>query len=106
LGFEGNRWTFKKRVVGGQFCRVWLDRALAMASLRGRIPQANVRHLTTSTSDHCPILLRRKETTRERHRIEDKIFRYEFMWESHENFKPSLEEAWQAGSSVTNLQQL
>jgi hypothetical protein len=102
LGFEGNSWTFEKQVVGGQFCRVRLDRALATASWRGRFPIANVRHPTASTSDHCPILLRWKETTREHRRTEDKIIRYELMWESHENFKPSLEEVWRCNTPGIN----
>jgi hypothetical protein len=29
LGFEGKSWTFEKKVAGGTFCRVRLDRALA-----------------------------------------------------------------------------
>jgi hypothetical protein len=31
LGYKGKSWTFKNRVVGGSFCRVRLDRALATA---------------------------------------------------------------------------
>jgi exonuclease III len=29
LGYEGTRWTFEKKVTGGSYCRVRLDRALA-----------------------------------------------------------------------------
>ena len=57
LGLEGKRWTFEKRVAGGSFCRVRLDRALATASWSSRFPLAMVRHLTGVTSNHCPILL-------------------------------------------------
>ena len=32
LGYKGLDWTFEKRVAGGEFCRVRLDRALATAS--------------------------------------------------------------------------
>ena len=32
LGYSGLDWTFEKRVRGGDFCRVRLDRALASAS--------------------------------------------------------------------------
>jgi hypothetical protein len=31
LGYEGNGWALEKRVAGGSFCRVQLDRALATA---------------------------------------------------------------------------
>jgi predicted ABC-type transport system involved in lysophospholipase L1 biosynthesis ATPase subunit len=29
LGYEGRSWTFEKKVAGGEYCRVQLDRALA-----------------------------------------------------------------------------
>ena len=29
LGFEGHMWTFEKKVAGGSYCYVRLDRALA-----------------------------------------------------------------------------
>jgi hypothetical protein len=31
LGFEGHSWTFKKKVMGGSYCRVRLDHSLATA---------------------------------------------------------------------------
>jgi hypothetical protein len=58
LGFEGNPWTFEKRVTCGSFCRVRLDRALTTASWCSRFPLAVLKHLTGVTSDHSPIFLR------------------------------------------------
>jgi hypothetical protein len=66
LGYIGNSWTFEKRVVGGSFCRVRLDRALATTPWSGRFSEASVRHLAGVTSDHCPILLRWAESPRQR----------------------------------------
>ena len=57
LGYIGNNWTFEKCVVGGSFCRVRLDTALATAPWSSRFLMSIVRHLTGTTSDHCPILL-------------------------------------------------
>jgi hypothetical protein len=48
------------------------------------------------TSDHCLILLRWKESDRQGRVIGEKIFRYEVMWEHHEQFKPFLDDVWQA----------
>jgi hypothetical protein len=45
LGFEGNSWTFEKRVAGGTFCRVRLDRALATVDCSARFPLATLRHI-------------------------------------------------------------
>jgi hypothetical protein len=36
----------------------------------------------------------------------DKIFRYELMWESHEQFKPHLDEVWQAKGKAGSMTQL
>jgi hypothetical protein len=46
LGYEGNDWTFERRVACGSHCQVRLDRALATTSWIGRYPLAMVRHLT------------------------------------------------------------
>jgi len=40
LGYEGKKWTFDKKVVGGVFCSVRLDRALATADWRSHFPLA------------------------------------------------------------------
>ena len=58
FGFEGRRQTYEKKVVGGSYCCVRLDRALACADWSARFLLAHVRHLTTSAaSDHGPIEL-------------------------------------------------
>ena len=57
LGFQGRKWTFERKVAGGAYCRVRLDRALATVDWRTRFPGAVVKHLTAAGSDHEPILL-------------------------------------------------
>ena len=42
LGFVGNPWTFEKKVSGGSYCRVRLDRALASPSWCERFPLATL----------------------------------------------------------------
>ena len=86
LGYEGRSWTFEKRVAGGSYCRVRLDRALATADWCSRFSEARVSHLTGAVSDHGPILLRWEPDESDRRRKKKKIFRYEVMWESHEDF--------------------
>lgn len=44
LGYKGLDWTFEKRVTGGQYCRVRLDRALASTSWSNLFPFASVDH--------------------------------------------------------------
>jgi endonuclease/exonuclease/phosphatase family metal-dependent hydrolase len=57
LGFTGTAWTFEKKVSGGSYYRVRLDRALATASWSLRYPMAVVQHLTAAASDHSPIMV-------------------------------------------------
>ena len=82
LGYEGRSWTFDKKVVGGSYCRVRLDHALATADWCARFPMARVQNMTAAASDHGPILLtwaERPESGRI-HRRKGR-FRYELMWE-------------------------
>jgi hypothetical protein len=58
-------------------------------------------------SDHCPILLSLEEQSRQpQRRKEEKIFRYEIMWESHENFVSALDNAWKEHGKATTLVEL
>jgi hypothetical protein len=106
LGFEGHEWTFEKRVAGGSVCRCRLDRALATADWSSRFPLASVRHLNGASSDHSPLLLRWRENTRQRRNTDDKIFRYEIMWESHDQFKPFIGDTWAAQGQATTMGEL
>jgi hypothetical protein len=49
LGFTGTAWTFEKKVAGGTYYRVRLDRALATASWSNLYPLATLQHLTGQT---------------------------------------------------------
>jgi endonuclease/exonuclease/phosphatase family metal-dependent hydrolase len=92
LGFEGRMWTYEKKIAGGAFCRVRLDRALATTDWSMRYPLAKVRHLTAAASDHGPITLTWRSD--EPRNTRKKNFKYEVMWETHEDFSPTLAEAW------------
>ena len=58
LGLKDAGGLYEKKVVGGSYCRVRLDRALACAEWNVRFPLTYVRHLTSAASDHGPIELR------------------------------------------------
>jgi hypothetical protein len=102
LDFEGRSWTFAKRVAGGSFCRVRLDRALATIDWCLRFPETKVGHLTAAASDHGPILLLLQWTSTSRCRRGRKLFRYEIMWESHEDF-PSMMMECHVGAELKKL---
>jgi hypothetical protein len=65
-----------------------------------------VSHLTGIKSDHCPIILQWQEFASQRRVTEEKIFRYEIMWENHNQFKPFLDDVWQAEGKASNMIQL
>jgi hypothetical protein len=94
LGYVGTAWTFEKKVVGGSFCRVRLDRALATPTWSERFPMAELRHLTAAVSDHSALCLRFEPEEEQSFRA--RIFRYEAMWESHDTFAPLIEQVWNA----------
>ena len=107
LGYEGRRWTFEKRVAGGSYCRVRLDRALATVDWCSRFPMARVQNLTAVASDHGPILLTWAERPeRGWNRKTRGRFQYELMWERHDEFAPMVDQAWQADGKAATLQEL
>jgi hypothetical protein len=99
LGYTGTAWTFEKKVVGGTYCRVRLNRALASANWSARFPLATLQHLTAAALDHSPILLRHAPSDMTARR--PSIFRYEAMWETHEELKPLIEQAWRSDACVS-----
>jgi hypothetical protein len=102
LGFEGRKWTYEKRVIGGSYCRVHLDRALATPDWSTRYPMATVTNMAAATSDHGPILLcwRQRPGGSSIPKTKNK-FHYEIMWESHEEFSPWLSEIWRGDKAIT-----
>uniref|UniRef100_A0A453D6F8 Endonuclease/exonuclease/phosphatase domain-containing protein n=1 Tax=Aegilops tauschii subsp. strangulata TaxID=200361 RepID=A0A453D6F8_AEGTS len=98
LGYIGVAWTFEKKVAGGQYCRVRLDCALATASWSTLHPFATVRHLVAAKSDHSPIVLCTDQDAASRRIAVDRPFRFETMWERHEDFFPMIDNFWKNDS--------
>ena len=101
LGYEGRSWTYEKKVAGGSYCRVRLDRALATPDWNALFPLASVLHRVAAASDHGPILLQWRQEPEDRRSKGKKIFHYEIMWESHEEFSPWLSNVWQGDKALT-----
>jgi hypothetical protein len=96
LGYTSTTWTFEKKVTGRTYCRVRLDRGLATPSWAECFPPAMVNHLNVAASDHSAILLRHvpEEVTPPVQRL----FRYDAMWETHQDFIPTVEASWTANT--------
>ncbi|XP_073351907.1 uncharacterized protein [Aegilops tauschii subsp. strangulata] len=99
LGFTGRMWTFEKKVVGGSYTRVRLDRALATADWCAQFPSVVVEHLSAATSDHSPILVQLAPQVPKKIQ---KRFRYEVMRDNHDELKPTVRSAWESeGHNLT-----
>jgi hypothetical protein len=105
LGYTGLDWTFERKLPNNDFVRVRLDRALASADWCTRLPFASVKHLHAVKSDHSPILLLNEMEASNQRIALDKPFRYEAMWERHDNFKPLVEDTW-SNARATNVSEL
>ena len=55
IGYTGNSWTFEKKVAGGTYTRVRLDRAVENPAWSIAFPAAVLEHKSATTSDHVPI---------------------------------------------------
>jgi hypothetical protein len=103
LGYEGRSWTFEKKVAGGEYCRVRLDRALATSDWCSRFPSVTLQRLTAAASDHDPILLcwqcAQDRPSRGRKK---KHFKYELMWEEMQISK----QRWHKHGSMQEKQHL
>ncbi|XP_073358082.1 uncharacterized protein [Aegilops tauschii subsp. strangulata] len=106
LGYKGLDWTFEKRVTGGQYCRVRLDRALATSSWSSLFPFASVEHLTAAKSDHSPILLLNDLEVGNRRMNINKPFRYECAWETDSRFAATVEAAWNEDGPAGSVSKL
>jgi hypothetical protein len=108
IGYRGLDWTFERRVQGNAYCRVRLDRVLASSEWCNRFPFATVTHLTAVKSDHSPILLLNEMEAGNQRIALAKPFRYEVMWERHDELKPTVAAGWsgdQGGNSVNMVRE-
>jgi hypothetical protein len=107
LVYEGTSWTYVKKVMGGSYCQVRLDRALATGTWCMRFPGATISHLTAAWSVHCPILLswEVRDSTDQR-RQGKKLFCYEITWERHDEFESTLKEVWNRLGTASTLSEL
>jgi endonuclease/exonuclease/phosphatase family metal-dependent hydrolase len=78
ISFCGLPYTWDNGHSGNANVRVHLDRAVADPAWRDAFDDASVRHLVSSQSDHCPILVELKKDSWEQKKT--RIFRYEIMW--------------------------
>jgi hypothetical protein len=104
LGFSGLPWTFNNKKKGKENVRVRLDRAVACPNWTQIFAHTEVKHLISSRSDHCPLLIDCKK--RSGFVTPHKFDRYEMMWERDESFVEEVNTTWESHTTALSLQQL
>jgi hypothetical protein len=92
IGFTGSPWTFDNKQKGARNVKVRLDRAVASPAWSAMFPEHRLRHIQSTRSDHCPILLTAENATN--YRVDRPIRRYEVVWEREPPLAATIEEAW------------
>ncbi|XP_071681445.1 uncharacterized protein [Lolium perenne] len=101
LGFKGRPWTYDNKQDGRNNVKVRLDRVVACPIWTNLFPNYQVLHLTSSRSDHCPILLKldgsntRASNTGQR--------RYEVYWEREASLAEEIRSAWNMHNKPKDL---
>ena len=105
LGFSGLPWTWDNRQDGDRNVKVWLDRGLATANFLDLFRDITVRHVQTTESDHCCLVIEcyRKDRAR---RTGQKQFRYENMWKHDPSYLAMVREVCEIVGESNDLMQL
>ena len=93
LGYKGTPWTYDNKKEGNKNVKVRLDRAVASPSWMFHFPDANVTHLVSSRSDHCPILIDLEKVCNRRH--PKRPWRYEMIWEREASLSEEIEKKFE-----------
>jgi hypothetical protein len=101
IGFTGTPWTFDNKQRGIRNVKVRLDRVVASPDWSNIYPQSYVRHLTSSRSDHCPILLTMEHNCAMGSPSRPR--RYEACWEREETLAEEINLAWEGHSRPKDL---
>jgi len=101
LGFRGLPWMYDNKQEGERNVRVRLDRAVASTVWSDLFSSAQVQHLVSSRSDHCPLL--KNLFVGQLQPLQRPKLRNEIMWEREESLPETIKAAWEREGVATNL---
>jgi hypothetical protein len=101
LGFKGIPWTYDNKQDGRNNVIVRLDRVVACPSWTKLFPNYQVLHLTSSRSDHYPILLNLDTSATMTRNVIQR--RYEVFWEREASLTEEISSAWKMHSKPKDL---
>ncbi|KAM0833451.1 hypothetical protein ACQ4PT_064250 [Festuca glaucescens] len=94
LGYSGLPYTWDNKQVGGDNVKARLDRVFGDDRFLRRFGATNVKHVQTSESDHCALLVEVAGRPRQRPNKVLKPFRYENMWHRDPSYVEQVNSAW------------
>ncbi|XP_041016200.1 uncharacterized protein LOC121258724 [Juglans microcarpa x Juglans regia] len=106
LGYIGGKYTWANNRSDQNFTKERLDRAIANSKWCATFGGGEVRILSSSTSDHCPILVSLSQQQSNPFKYAQ-VRRYEDRWSSFSDCEQVIKKAWNQGrGQVTGLQRI
>jgi hypothetical protein len=106
LGYSGLPYTWNNKQMAPNNIKVRLDRGLGDDRFLDVFDSTTVRHIQTTSSDHCGLLIQIKRSEWLQGSGSDRPFRYENMWRQHDSYDQLVVSGWQDGAQsleeVTN----
>jgi hypothetical protein len=90
--------------MGASNVKARLDRAFGNDDFLARFNYTKVRHIATTESDHCFLLIEFREQATEGRARGGRQFRYENVWQTHADYDQLVLDAWQKGAGQEGLQ--
>jgi hypothetical protein len=100
LGFSGLPYTWNNKQQAPKNIKVRLDRALGDERFMDIFDNTSVRHVQTTESDHCCLLISISRSDWLRGGADERPFRFENMWVKHDRYSQVVEGSWQAGAQT------
>lgn len=104
LGRSGVAYTWDNHQPRDANVKARIDRAFANDEFRQRYDHTRVRHVCAAESDHCFVIVEFRNHAFSQRPIGAKQFRYENVWESHQDYEPLIAQTWREQTRNPGLQ--
>nr|XP_051229397.1 uncharacterized protein LOC127347221 [Lolium perenne] len=104
LGWSGVEYTWDNGQAGEANVKARLDRAFGDEAFVKRFHHYRVRHIVSTESDHCFVLVQFREDGVEERARGRKQFRYEHVWQTHVEYDRLILDSWEKGAGKQGLE--
>jgi hypothetical protein len=103
LGWSGTEYTWDNGQAGDANVKARLDRAFGNEAFLSKFENTKVRHVVTTESDHCVLLVELRSGMADRNGRSGKQFRYENVWQTHPDYDRLVLDSWRRGAGADGL---